>query len=398
MKKTLTLIAVILVAALMQASAQKTYGVRMLEETLSRWNSGTWERLDSTRMYYKDTNSVMKLDTTTIWRYDSLTTYIKYGLYPTRIRRTYDATNQLKMDDGYIDNSHIRTYWYYKAGKVDSVVTEYENNGTWIYSRLRRYDTQGRILIDSFKSQNKKYEYTGNLITAYYYSQGNSVDTTIYLYDAQNRLVKDSIDNMVNEYHYNSNGQLVAIAYGFWDNFTSTYEVQHTDSLRYNAKGNLATDTKYTYSISYQKFFPQWRVSYEYDSLNNVITYYEHAWTHFTQKFDEPLTKRTYVYERFLKWDPTIHVAETHRPEGAIKIYPNPATSSINIAIDNIPASNKLISFSIYNAAGMLVKRWYEPAVGAYSKTVDVSALEAGNYILRCNASPGDVQQFTITK
>ena len=82
-----------------------------------------------------------------------------------------------------------------------------------------------------------------------------------------------------------------------------------------------------------------------------------------TSSFQTPLQNDTFVFENYFS------------------IYPNPANDVLNITSK---LTSEIYSLSIYNVLGQLVQTTTRP-----TKTVDVSGLKTGNYILKVNSENG---------
>ncbi len=164
----------------------------------------------------------------------------------------------------------------------------------------------------------------------------------------------------------------------------------------YDAQNNRLTDTRQVWDAGSSTFVNATLTNYTYNSYNQatkIITTSWNAasssWAHTAQ--DEEMH---FYYEYYA---PT--GIDNITANGAeLKLFPIPAATELNIVMNGATGTNAVAA--IYDAKGSVVMQWAEPMTDTrYAKTVDMSALPTGNYILQVNCGMGNInKQFVIAR
>ena len=75
-------------------------------------------------------------------------------------------------------------------------------------------------------------------------------------------------------------------------------------------------------------------------------------------------------------------------------LYPNPAFNTIIVGFDN--SKRKAVTVDIYNLQGsLMLKKTFEAGIQDFEKTIDISRLTNGTYLVRiANESEATVKKF----
>jgi hypothetical protein len=104
-----------------------------------------------------------------------------------------------------------------------------------------------------------------------------------------------------------------------------------------------------------------------------------------TSSNDQPGSQKAFTYT-----ESTTAAAVSIIPVGSIRLYPNPATTHVNL--DLVDAAAGSYELNVYNSVGAKVLA-QQPAVSKSSQTIslDVSGLAAGTYFLSINRDGGSL-------
>jgi hypothetical protein len=93
---------------------------------------------------------------------------------------------------------------------------------------------------------------------------------------------------------------------------------------------------------------------------------------------------------------PVVTSVEEQNQIGAFKLYPNPATSKVNISLDII--SDSEVTVSIYNMIGSMVKNenFGRLSNGVQNKSIDVTDLSEGVYLMKVTANTSQITQKVL--
>jgi exosome complex RNA-binding protein Rrp42 (RNase PH superfamily) len=93
---------------------------------------------------------------------------------------------------------------------------------------------------------------------------------------------------------------------------------------------------------------------------------------------------------------PVVTSVEEQNQIGAFNLYPNPATSRVNISLDIL--SDSEVSVSIYNIIGSLVKNENLGRLtnGIQNKSIDVTDLSEGVYLMKVTANNSQITQKVL--
>jgi hypothetical protein len=188
-----------------------------------------------------------------------------------------------------------------------------------------------------------------------------------------------------------------------WDTAAHDFMPNSLDEFSYDANHNILSDTTLRWNPGGAGAFVNSRLrAFSYNTYNQVLTNTTASWSNtgaWYYKFTSgggpnngPDQQFRYYYELN-----TVGVNNVNATAGNLLVYPNPATSSLNIQLQwDAPQA---FSIAIIDVKGSIVRQWSEPATKAYAKNVQLSGLPEGTYILRAY-SQGKLatQQFIIAE
>ncbi len=319
------------------------------------WNGTAWDTGGVTTYHYSNS----------IWDTTYVDEWIGVGqpLEPmSREIRTYGPdgllTTELQLWDNVMnayENDRMVTNTY-TAGKLTEVLTTIWDGTAYTPYSLAEYTYSG----DNMDTASNAY-YSGGWI---YTSRG------IYIYDGNNDVVVTEIQGWQNN---------------VWETTLRWHMDYDNDHNMLSRLEETLTNGVWENTIALQC---------TYTSANLIETQAELPWNATSGSFipQQGSGKIRYYYEEF---DPA-GVQNNVRHQSALKVYPNPASNTININLNT--AQTTPFAITIFDATGKSVRHWNEAPTTFYQKQVDVSNLPSGNYFLRIDNRPQESVQFTIMK
>ncbi|WP_276135045.1 T9SS type A sorting domain-containing protein [Polluticoccus soli] len=340
--------------------------------------------------------------------YDSVENMEDYPMSPYytgyyRARQQFNSVGQLtdyalhtKGQNGYVvtETSH-NTY----NGPLLTENIKGISNTKYIYnyqnSVLQRTDIISTLPGSSvFASYYYSYDPAGNLKQVMYAKANpaatNDSNWSLYSYDGQNRLIgsmeigsyyngfRDTI--FTRQYAYNGNGDLVQ-----QDGYSgpilqpsskllSTYDNQHRKTemiLMYSRYPTFTVDTHQ-------------HIVFTYDNYGLLTKLHTEQWDN-GQWVPGPdsataSSSHTYTFEYEVAW-PT-GVPEV-KEAANVKLYPSPASDFIRIETEWKNAQP--FTAAILDMQGRVVRQWDEPGTKQYARTIPLTELPSGTYIIKLN-------------
>lgn len=271
---------------------------------------------------------------------------------------TYDSQKKLLKDS---------SYFYNQGTPIPSsvVLYTYDGNGNMIYSIER--DWSGSTYDSSIQIFNT---YSGNNVvtsieqeyidTAWHNLSFDSTGYTsggIYNYNVYKEwdsLTADWVNIDLETRTVNSNGITTGAAFSEWDDNTGTWETMAEAEVFYNTNGDPSRVDIYAY-------------------FGGI-------------KVPTPLAVRNLYYEHY--FNVGISAEQQSRP---VTIYPNPASSHINVVLNG-----KQATIQLTNMAGQTV-RSLAANNGEQLALVNLAGLPAGNYIMTVAGTDTAPQRQMIT-
>jgi hypothetical protein len=290
--------------------------------------------------------------------------------------------------------SQTKTIYRYKNGVLDSMIRKGSQNDTTVYF----YNSSGQLT----KSE-QYYMYTG----APTYIQKHTVLSGFYSYNTNNQLTEIMMyssyypDTLVLEkYSYNTAGDVEVKE--VWSR--RTYTAADSD-LVFHEKYEYVYDAnhkKLEEKLTYWNNLPALRTvkrSYTYNTYG-LLSYLELKKWDNNQWISGPdttpiLASHYFDFSYELYWPTGVEIKAGQ--EHDVKLYPSPAGDFISIETE----WNEALPFdaAIYDMQGAVTRNWREPAAKTYKRTVPVTELPAGIYILqlRCGDQVA-IKRFVIDR
>jgi hypothetical protein len=190
---------------------------------------------------------------------------------------------------------------------------------------------------------------------------------------------------------YNAAGLVETYTTQYWD--AGAYKNSSQNAYTYDGSGNQLTELSLSWHTPSSTWRNNARSTYTYNSYNQRTSYKDDTWN--AGGFWEYTTSdgaSYYYYEEY-----TLGVEQAKATAGMLNMYPNPATHMLNVNLTwNKPQP---FTINVYDMSGRVVYTRNEAAMAQYSRSISLSGLENGNYILMCKGADGAMHQmFTIAK
>ncbi len=373
-----------------------------------------------------------------------------------KYQQTYDANNNILSATwlgGPPYHHGSRTLYTYDANnRLISSVRQSHNNNVWInyFKDSTVYNSSGQILgifKASWSQQNNwhinqvyDYTYTGTNLTErkrygwdnttqtltlietirYYYNTANTLDSehlirqntilskTYYSYPT-NKVVKEpySYVSSQNTYRksskeiltYNTNGQLIEKETIYVD---VANNVWYAGGYRYHYHYNsVSNNWDEVYTSSYDNnnsvYVNQYKTKYIHNSNNLYTHHVREQWDTQTNAWQPSAGPDSTVAYHYAAYTPN-NIGNTAVASNIdVSLYPNPASSFINLNIEL--KEHKDITIAIYNTQGQLMMQLGEKAVKHYNKQIPTGTLPNGNYLINVRSKEGSTtKQFNINR
>ncbi|HEY1032892.1 MAG TPA: T9SS type A sorting domain-containing protein [Flavipsychrobacter sp.] len=278
-----------------------------------------------------------------------------------------------------------RTRYVYAMGRVDSVVREqwnypanrwqlqgaeqYVYNSNGLMDTLRRIDSYDTVTSEEVYT----YTATGKVMRTSWRTKMNGVFTPYH----ENLTVYNANDLPDTQYNYTPRGANPAVATGY-------------TAWHYSAGNREDTVTAYGYDTGSSDYVPVYRTIHTYNSFHQRTMYYWERWD--AGQWEDMGEYQKYYYDNI----PTIGVAHNTTSFADVYIYPNPASSLLQVRV--AAANAQPYTFTIYDAMGRRLRS--HPSVqGQQVHTIPVSDLQPGTYTLSIsNGAEKQSQQFVVAR
>jgi len=337
------------------------------------WNGVLWENQTRYFFEYDLQNNVIH----SMWQNWNSTSWI--NLY--RTDYSYDVNNYIKNEItekwngiGW-ENSSKTDFVYENNQYLKTRVTSSWSNGTWISitRQINSYDAN----YDNISSLNQHWDSDWKNQDQYQFTYDSNHDVMTEL---SMRWVNETwVDFYRSEWIWNSNRKPLLIQRERFD----------------GTEWNLTTNDIYTYNL------PE-----KYTHLSQWFT--NNQWVNDNQELFEYNSNQNLLSEVIQDWDEdqwlnedSIHVYYSNSTAikeltvkfPGIEIYPNPAISTISINLESLDNTDHPV-FQIFSNSGM--KLTGSGTLTQQIKTIDVSWLPAGSYVVLINSRKGPIARNFI--
>lgn len=418
----------LLCVVLFTNSQAQVLGSRLISLVNFQFSLSSFTPTDSTTYHYKGLmNSNMK---TGVYNYDSSVLY------------TYSGSAYVPFK--------LSTKSYGPADSV-TLLTKYPWNdttnswGTSDYSSNSNFDATthlvtNRVIFTAGIPNSLQYTYDGsnNLIEILKLGPSgfDSLNRIQYTYDASNNMTSmltqiwhaAPVPGFVNfqrtDYYYNAMNLDTFRTFQVWDpillvwhkdnyvtsNYSSSKKlISHNyslfvsgvgfinngrDTIIYDTAGNVVNVTRENYDTMAHTYYNYKKTEWTYDmTWNNPLTMTTFSWSGSTwASLPGQDNKTVYHYEEY-----TDAVPEVNKAISQFQLFPVPAQNILNIHMKWIEP--QAFTIAIYDMEGRLVQQKGETATSNYQRTLSVSELPSGTYMMQIKgANTAIAQQFTISK
>ncbi len=408
--------------------AEKTY--RLAARTNTVYGTNGFVPIDSTTYSYSDGRyGVVDQDKPGNDEYvlfDNSYTYIynsSISAYDNRLyrRQTFDNSDNVTsltysswhtLTSAWKDSARYVYDYITGTSKINTTIFQlYQGGSLWVQHDQSSLTYNGNFVTNvSSLSYDADFQYDGN---------NNIISIEDKVFD---HLTGTLNNNLHKTYTYNSQNEAVTFTLQNWDKTSSSWinteyweytytNNQLTSALQYSWSGGMwtlyakhvyayvnATDKKsetvLTWDANSKTFSNYSYQLWSYNSRGLIETITDYHWNNNTGNWQSISGDQQvrYYYEYYA---PT-SVASI-KSNNALRLYPVPATSSINLDMKWKDAHSFYVT--VYNIAGQPVMQLNEQPALSYSKQVDVRTLPVGNYIVRCtNGTESAEGKFIIQR
>ena len=214
------------------------------------------------------------------------------GVSYTAYRFTYDDQNNPLSKTRYSNNDEVDYLFTYTYEQYRTIVTHYYSSElNFIETLIYTYDAFGNLISQKQCSNESSYEniqtydLLGNLLTSIKYQEGREIIKHQYTYDVQGRCLSytkyDGVYEYRYEYSYDENGNQIGITEyrnnKLQEETTNTFDTRGNliKEVQVSGNGGSTTTTTYTYD-SQNRILSEYNshslsYKYEYDSVGNII-------------------------------------------------------------------------------------------------------------------------------
>lgn len=362
-------------------------------------------------------SEIKQVYTNGAWQNNQQTTYH----YPA----SFGTTNSTKKDTILVESWNNPSNAWYKLSRTsityntnkdvtEELIQKFNNlSQTWDNERMITNTYTSNKLTSRIE---KQWDMTGStwrnvLQVAYSYSGNNLMTETTQGWDQS---TTSWTPIMKIEYAYNTSGENISKTYSRWLPPTSTWDFTTKDQYEYTS-GSMTSDTFSSWNgTSWER---NWLYTYTYDNAKNLLMaltrtpgpdsflYYRmQEWTYNT--YNQPTKFMASEWNFVTKmWDPMNGSATLSNYYYTLfNVGVKPLSPAISVNVFPVPAQNFFVlsleldrqsqlKGALYDMQGRMVKYWSETAAKSYRRTVPVSELPNGIYILHINTGNKELTQ-----
>ncbi len=312
----------------------------------------------------------------------------------------YDIHNKVIREELVSGSDHRTALIEYNAAGKESVLRVWESGSAPPDTLFHYfgYDGQNRLILDSvIEGNNHSYKIRYHYNSAglpermEWYRMDTISDHTIYTYDAQDRLLASEeqmrarfgppgwFSTYRDTFGYTGNAtQHTYYELQQWNIITTAWEGLITRTYGLNASGGIVTSyeihTSSGDTIEALNYF--YTPEGLYDRIEDIVPDLYTLYFHY----------ETYSTTAGL---PVISDASG----GALKIYPNPAHTILNISVQE---DMEVAGLAICDITGKMIRNY--PADDKKTYRIDISDLPAGSYLVRSSGNRPVVQKFSVIR
>ncbi len=284
---------------------------------------------------------------------------------------TYDSNKN-------VSTVHMLTYDITNSKYVDLTLTTYKYNTSNLLTEVivMTYDNGSSAFINDLKTS---YIYNTNGLVQEYYDE-----TWAGQWQPQNHVT----------YTYNGAFKMLTEEFNEYDKATKTYFLKRSETYTYNSNNDIATYSKVSWNNFYKQSWLSDKHVYVYNQYDQPDSIYIYKYT-FPQiaNPDTTISIDKHIYDKYVPLGSKLIAKQ----KAEVLLYPSPASTFINIhATFNEPV---FFTASIVDMQGRVVRRWEETGIKQYARTILLTELPPGLYMLKLTGKDVNIsRQFVITK
>lgn len=315
-----------------------------------------------------------------------------------KVVRTFDGNNNMLTFE-YI-NWNTNTNNWEPGGYL--TVNTYNGNNNVLHTVNAQYNP-GTSQYDS--SYRNEWHYTNNLEDtswSYNWSGGWQISArTMFTYNGnnvntwfctQNRVNNAWVNSNQNYYLFNTNNEVYGDSLQMWDANLNNWENYGRSHRVWDGNNNMIEYLWEQWDSTNAVFENNFVDSYAYNNFNQTTWSKRQTWDTANDVWTGAYanTEYRYYYEPY-----TVGVASVTAPSGSMQVYPSPAVSQVSVKLTwNKPQDFKI---AIYDMQGRLLRQWGEKAIKDYTRTIPLTGMAPGTYILQVKGKDATMQeQFVI--
>lgn len=353
----------------------------------------------------KEYNTANRMITSILYTDDGFGFYMN-----SRNRYTYDASgNILTMESEYDNSGTLEKiskyiYTYNSKNQQTSYVSQGWTGGTWqdASRSTTTYNTKDKPEItqyeelksgiwvpttkitntyqDTLLMQTLGENPTGPVYRTTYTYTGTNPTTILYdRYDGSTWIPESRTNST-----YDAMGNVLTSQYAYWDG--TAFVISSGETFTYDSHNNVLTEISENAPFLGGPLKPYSMTTKTYNSFDQLVTSDRLSWNEITMKYEPDNGDRNehYYYQQV-----NTSVKSAGIRPGNMTVYPVPAHNNIVVSASfNKPAA---FTVGIYDAKGMLVKSWKENATTEYNRSIDITELPAGNYVINIHTNSGQL-------
>lgn len=358
---------------------------KLLSSIQESYNGSSWQNYSGYNYEYDDNNNLIAETYLSwdngVWKVRGKTTYA----YNANNKVTQEVGQEWNTTTNALENSYRDTYTY-TSGNLTGQIAEIWKNSNWV-NEWRNDITYTNNLPQSALF----YNWVGSqwvldsreTIT---YNGNNKISTSV----TEDWVGSQWVNSGKSLLTYNASNQILNIRYAEWDDFNLLWKENYRTDYELDATGNRTseTDTDITANTKYRQegvydtssfmsnfahpFKDKSGVDYLFEDfpfVNKILSTNQYWFDTPTNSYKES-SRTTYNYNSTI----TLSVEKPIIVNTTITVFPNPTTSTVNLAISNAVTIDKVV---VIDVTGKTVLQQNQN-----NTQVNVEKLTAGLYII----------------
>ncbi len=397
---------------------------------------GTWQPMDSISMNYSGAHDIDSF-LPYLWEFDQQIrkfydsgNWIDYMTFSSTFNQDDQMENLVTEYNQYGDSTKSIYQWDSQSRLIevfDTMMTfmsmgrtlySYHNNtdNRWDTIRLEQWDSlqwigdNQQIFFYDANDDNVVYLHQINLSGSY-----DDIYRELYSYDVNHRLTETIMQDEYGSgwensarftFNYDADDNMIDELYQYWSNFQGAWQPSHHWLNTYDINNNRLTRLQLEYFLSSSSWDSVFIFYYNYDANNNLLSttqqqWNNNGWENFEEilmtynSFDQ-ITSYMISHWANTSWNPDSRILYTYEEykqddsyvgniaANAMIIYPNPATTQLNIELSNQNISSIIIH-------DLLGREIFSKEFNSAQCQINISNWNSGVYLVKIKTEEGEV-------